>query len=171
LKEVEFEEGFQHWILWRDKETKVVVQRRTNWPAKFGGHIVVEQHKEVSTPYEDYPLFSKMSVIAATVQKSLEKTGLASHANIQSNANWAFRTPTGEFREIKEGQEHRRVHIHVYGRTMEDPGWGEPIRPAYWEGQQIGQKYWGQVWSKEKMNKLATFLEKEIPRALKTLKK
>jgi len=166
---VKFDKEMDHWVLWEDNEVLVVIQRKTNFPAEYGGHIVVEQKKEIEVPYGDYRLFGKMSIVAAAVQKGLEKTGLAPHANIQSNANWAFRKTDDSFLDIEEGRKRRRLHIHVYGRTPKDPGWGEPIRPAYHQEQQQG-KYWGKIFSQDKMVELSESLNKEIPTALQTLK-
>lgn len=163
------EKELDHWVLWEDREVRVVIQAKTNFPAEYGGHIVVEQKLEVKVPYGNYDLFSKMSIIAAIVQKELEEIGLAPHANIQSNANWAFRNSDGSLRSIKEGQAARGLHIHVYGRRPEDPGWAEPIRPACFQEQKAG-KYWGKVFSEEQMRKLSELLQKEIPRALKIKK-
>lgn len=160
-----------HWVLWENPEIRVVVQKKANWPAKYGGHVVVEQQRRgASTPYSNYGLFAKMNVIAAVVQKALEEQELALHANIQSNANWAFRRLDGKFRDVKEGRKRRSLHVHVYGRRTEDPGWGEPIRPAYFKEQQFEKKYWGQIWSESQLQRIATFLELEVPEALRTLK-
>lgn len=166
MKGFKYEKEFDHWVLWKDREVCVVIQAKTNFPAEYGGHIVVEQKLGVKVPYENYGLFSKMSIIAAVVQKVLEEIRLAPHANIQSNANWAFRNSDGSLRSIKEGQAARGLHIHVYGRRPEDPGWAEPIQPAYFQEQKVG-KYWGKVFSEEQMRKLSKILQKEIPRALK----
>ena len=158
------------YVLWENDKIRVVIQGKANWPAKYGGHIVVEQKMNISTPYSDYSLYAKMSVIAAAIQKVLEQTGLAPHANLQSNSNWAFRNEDGSFRDIKEGQNHRNLHIHIYGRKKgKDSNWGEPIRPAYWQEQQVEQKYWGQIWNKKQINKLTDFLNEEIPKALKKI--
>ena len=167
MKGFRYEREFDHWVLWEDSEVRSVIQTKTNFPAEYGGHIVVEQKLGVKVPYENYALFSKMSIIAAAIQKTLEEIGLAPHANIQSNANWAFRNSDGSLRSIKEGQAARGLHIHVYGRCPEDPGWAEPIRPAYFWEQKAG-KYWGKFFSREQMRKLSELLQKEIPRALKT---
>lgn len=164
-----FDERANHWVLWENPEIRVVVQQKANWPAKYGGHVVVEQKIGVKTPYDDYALFGRMSVVAAVVQKGMEETGLAPHANIQSNANWAFRKPDGGFRGIKEGQQCRNLHFHICGRDPKDPGWGEPIRPAYFKEQQEG-KYWDEVWSEVQLQRIAAFLELEIPIGLRTLK-
>lgn len=163
-----FVEKLDHWLLWENPEIRVVVQERANWPARYGGHVVVEQKRGASTPYSDYALYAKMSVIAAAIQKGLEETDLVPHVNLQSNANWAFRKEDGSFRELKEGQRRRSLHIHVYGRCQEDPNWAEPIRPAYFREQQFEKKYWGQIWSENQLQRIAAFLELEVPRALRT---
>lgn len=164
-----YDKKMSHWVLWEDDEVRVVIQIKTNFPAEYGGHIVVEQKLGVRVPYGDYRLFAKMSIVAAAIQKGLEETDLAPHANIQSNANWAFREADGAFRDVEEGRKQRGLHIHVYGRTPKDPGWGESVRPAYHEEQRQG-KYWQKVFSQEKMNELSKFFKKEIPTVLQTLK-
>jgi len=165
---VRYEQECGHWVLWQDEEVRVVVQYKTNFPAEFGGHLVVEQKLETQVPYQDYRLFAKMSVVAAVVQKGLEVLDIAPHANIQSNANWAFRKPDSSYREVKRGKKHRSLHLHVYGRHPNDPNWAEPIRPAYHKEQQEG-KYWGKVFSKKQRMELGAFLEEEVPRALQQL--
>ena len=163
-----FDRKLDHWVLWEDEETQVVVQVAANWPAKYGGHVVVEQKRGASTPHSNYRLFAKMNIIAAVVQKGLEETGLAPHANIGSFANWAFRSPDGSFRKVKEGQRHRNLHVHVYGRDPEDPSWGDPLQQANWQEQQEG-KYWGQIWTEKQIQRITAFLGLEVPRALGTL--
>jgi len=160
-----FMKEMDYWILWEDEEIQVVVQGQANWPANYGGHVVVEQKRGTSTPYSDYRLFAEMNVIAAAVQKGMEELELAPHANIGSFANWAFRNPDGTFREVKEGQRHRNLHVHVYGRKPKDPSWGDPLQQANWQEQQEG-KYWGQIWSENQIQRLAAFLGLEVPRAL-----
>lgn len=159
-----------HWVLWEDDQVRVVIQEKTNFPADYGGHIVVEQKLGVRVPYGDYRLFAKMSVVAAVVQRGLEDTGLAPHANIQSNANWAFREADGSSRDVEEGRKKRELHIHVYGRTPKDPGWGEPIRPANFQEQREG-KFWGKIFSQEKMAELSDFLNKKVSLTLKKASK
>ena len=166
MKKVEYDREKEQWVLFENSNIQVVIQSRTNFPAQYGGHIVVSQKVGAQTPYSKYALFAKMSVVAAAVQKGLEVTGLAPHANIQSNANWAFREINGSFLDVEEGKRNRRLHIHVYGRSPKDPNWGEPIRPAYHQEQQA-YKYWGEVFIQLEMNKLAEFLSEEIPQALK----
>lgn len=168
--EVRFDEAARHWIFWEDGAIRVVIQRDTNFPAEYGGHLVVEQKSGVKTPYGDYRLFARMAVVAAAVQKALEETGLAPHANIQSNANWGFRNPDGTFRTIEEGRSKRSLHLHVYGRKPKDPNWAEPVRPAYHAEQQAG-KYFGKVFSAHQMERVRNFLQKEIPEALHCLER
>jgi hypothetical protein len=109
------------WVLWQDTDVEVVVPVKTLWPATYGGWVIVIQHQEVNTPHHNYPLFAKMSVIAAVVQKGLEHLDLAPHANIQSNANWAFRATDGTLTDLEEGRQQRRVHIHIFGRRTRGP--------------------------------------------------
>lgn len=157
------------WILWNDAEINVVVPVKTLWPATYGGWIIVVQHQQqqVNTPYHNYRLFAKMNVIAAVVQKGLERLELAPHANIQSNANWAFRTTDGALTDLEEGRQRRRVHIHIFGRRTQDPGWGDPIRLAPYREYAVLQDS-ADVWNETTLNQFSTFLADEIPRALKT---
>jgi len=162
-----FDRKADHWVLWKNLEIQVVVQRKANWPARYGGHVVVEQKRGTNTPYYGgYSLFGKMSVVAAAVQKALEEQKLAPHTNIQSNDNWAFRNPDGSFREVEEGQRHRNLHVHVYGRDPKDGSWGDPIRQANWREQHVEKKYWGQIWTENQLQRIAAFLELEVPIAL-----
>lgn len=159
-----FDREDDHWVLWENPEIRVVVQRKANWPAKYGGHVVVEQKIGAKTPYDDYALFGRMAVVAAVVQKGMEELGLAPHANIGSFANWAFRTPDGELREVQDGQKRRGLHVHVYGRRPEDRSWGDPLRQADWKEHFVDKKYWGRIWSENQVQRLAAFLELEVPR-------
>ncbi len=148
--------------MWENNSLRIIAQKKANFPANYGGHFVVEQDLGVKTPYDDYFLFARMAVAAAVVQKGLEKLGLAPHANIQSNANWAFRREDGDLKDTEQGRSQRCLHIHIYGRHPDDPNWADPVRPAtYWE-QQAG-KYWHKVFPEEKLEKLSCFIEKEIP--------
>ena len=155
------------WVLWEDSEVRVCVPTKTSWPAHYGGWVVVFQKQNVvGAPYNDYRLFAKMSVIAAAVQNSLEYVGLAPHANIQSNANWAFRKSDGSLLNSKEGRERRKVHIHIFGRKVEDPAWADPIVLPTFQEYYATKDCWGKIWSEEDMNKLVRFLEYEVPLAL-----
>ncbi len=157
-----FDKEKDHWVLWEDETIYVVVQRKTNFPARYGGHIVVGQKAGVKTPYENLGLFSDMMKMAAIVQKALETLHIAPHANIQSNANWAFRRMDGSFRDVLSGREKRLLHIHIYGRCPDDPNWGEPVRPAYHREQQRDGKYWNMIWPKKTLKKISDFIAKEI---------
>lgn len=161
-----------YWALWEDDKFRVKTLKNPNRPAEYGGHILVEQKSEVvKVPYDNYILFAKLSVIAAAVQKGVEKTGLAPHANIQCNANWSFRKPNGGLREVKKGKERRKVHLHVYPRLPVDPHWGDPAYLATHREQIIEEKYKGRIFTMPQMKKLKEFLEKEIPTVLKHLKR
>ena len=133
----------------------------------YGGWVIVIQHQEVNAPYHDYRLFAKMCVIAAVVQKGIERLALAPHANIQSNANWAFRTNDGSFIDLEEGRQRRRVHIHIFGRRTQDPIWGDPIRLVSYREYAAMQDF-NEVWNKTTLNQFSAFLAEEVPRALKT---
>jgi diadenosine tetraphosphate (Ap4A) HIT family hydrolase len=156
------------WMLWRDAEVDVVVPVKTLWPAEYGGWVIVVQHQQtqVNTPYHDYHLFAKMCVIAAVVQKGLERLELAPHANIQSNANWAFRTTDGTFTDLEKGRQRRRVHIHIFGRRTQDPSWGNPIRLAPYREYAAMQDS-TDIWNEITLNQFSTFLANEVPRALR----
>jgi hypothetical protein len=154
------------WVLWEDSEVGVIVPVKTGYPAEYGGWVSVVQNKNVKTPYDNYKLYAKMNVIAATVQKGLELTGLAPHANIQSNANWAFRNRDGSIIDVEEGREKRRVHIHIFGRMVNGPAWADPILLPTYQEYNSSKKFWGKVWNKQEMNKLIKFLEAEVPKAL-----
>lgn len=158
------------WVLWRDAEVEVVVPMKTLWPAESGGWVIVVQHQQqqVNAPYHDYPLFAKMCVVAAVVQKGLEHLALAPHANIQSNANWAFRTTDGALTDLEEGRQRRRVHIHIFGRRTQDPNWGNPIQLASYRDYAAMQNS-TDVWNEITLDHFSTFLAKEVPRALKIL--
>jgi diadenosine tetraphosphate (Ap4A) HIT family hydrolase len=157
------------WVLWHDTDVEVVVPVKTLWPSEFGGWVIVVQHqqKQVNAPYHDYQLFAKMSVIAAVVQKGLEHLELAPHANIQSNANWAFRTTDGAFTDLEEGRQQRRVHIHIFGRRMQDPSWGDPIQLAPYR-KYVALQDSEDIWNETTLSQFSTFLADEVPRALKT---
>jgi hypothetical protein len=157
------------WVLWEDDETGVIVPIKTSWPVHYGGWVIVVQNQNVKTPYDNYRLYAKMSVIAATVQKGLEEMGLAPHANIQSNANWAFRNRDGSLRDVEEGREKRKIHIHIFGRMFEDPSWADPILLPSHQEYNSSKKFWGKVWNKKDMDKLINFLEAEIPKAITEL--
>ncbi len=161
-----------HWILWKNNSFQVKALENPNRPADHGGHILVE-HKGVAVkvPCQNYVFFAKLSVIAAVVQKAVEETGLAPHCNIQCNSNWSFRKPNGGLRDIKKGRERRKVHLHVYPRFPADPYWADPAYLATYREQIIEEKYKGRTFTMPQMVKLKKFLEKEIPIALKTLKK
>ena len=158
----------RYWVLWGDSEVRVITEKNPLWPAKFGGHIVVEQlaldPKRVKVPHENYKLFAKMNVIAAAVQGGLEETSVADHANIQCNGNWAFRSSGGSLRRsCVGGQGYRRLHIHIFGRRKEDPNWGNPISlPTY----QARGTYKGQCLNEASRDALCAFLETEISKAL-----
>lgn len=155
------------WVLWEDSEVRVITPESPFWSGVFGGHIVVEQHVrdqgEVKVPYESYKLFAKMSVIAAAVQKALEETYTAHHANIQSNDNWAFRFLNGSLKDKYKGKGCRRLHIHIFGRKQEDPNWGNPIPSLVYQARGA---YKGQCLNEVPRDKLCAFLETEIPKAL-----
>jgi hypothetical protein len=153
------------WILWKDSEVEVVVPTNPLWPASYGGWVDVIQHQDMNTPYDNYRLFAKMSVIAASVQKGLEDTRLAPHANIQSNANGAFRNTDGTLINLEEGRQRRKVHIHIFGRRLEDSTWADPIQLATYQAYNA-MKHSDDIWSEDKMNDLIKFLDNEIPRAL-----
>jgi diadenosine tetraphosphate (Ap4A) HIT family hydrolase len=156
------------WAVWHDTDVEVVVPVKTLWPASYGGWVIVVQHqqKQVNAPYHDYHLFAKMCVIAAVVQKGLERLELAPHANIQSNANWAFRTTDGTLTDLEAGRQQRRVHIHIFGRRTEDPSWGDPIGLASYNEYAAMQNA-EDVWNETTLNHFSTFLADEVPRALK----
>jgi hypothetical protein len=154
------------WVLWHDADVEVVAPVKTLWPADYGGWVIVIQHQDVNTPYHDYHLFAKMSVIAAVVQKGLEHLELAPHANIQSNANWAFRTTDDTLTDLEEGRQQRRVHIHIFGRQTQDPSWGDPIQLAPYREYAAMQDS-ADVWNETTLNQFSAFLADEIPRALK----
>lgn len=166
MSSVKFDEKSSRWILWKESGIRVVVEDPPNFPAEWGGHFMVEHGFQAATPYGNYLLFAKMSVVAAVVQKGLEILGLAPHANIQSNANWAFRRPDSSFRKVEEGKKRRKLHLHIYGRRPQDPNWAEPIHPAYHQEQMAG-KYSGKIFTYEQMRRLSAFLAREIPTALK----
>lgn len=174
IESVEFikDADLPYWVLWEDGGFRVRTLENPNRPADHGGHILVE-HKEgaVKVPYQNYVFFAKISVIAAVVQKAVEKTGISPHANIQCNANWSFRKPNGGLREVKKGKEKRKVHLHVYPRLPADPHWGDPAYLATYKEQIIEEKYKGRMFTMPQMVKLKEFLENEIPKALNTLKK
>ncbi|MHA2300756.1 MAG: hypothetical protein ACXACD_07360 [Candidatus Thorarchaeota archaeon] len=155
------------WVLWHDTDVDVVVPVKTLWPAAYGGWVIVIQHQQANTPYHNYRLFAKMSVIAAVVQKGLEHLDLAPHANIQSNANWAFRTSDGALTDLEEGRHRRRVHIHIFGRRTQDPSWGDPIQLASYHEYTVMQDS-ENIWDETTLNQFSTFLLDEVPRALKT---
>lgn len=73
------------WVLWEDDEVGVIVPVKTGYPAHYSGWVIVVQNQNVKTPYDDYRLYAKMSVITATVQKGLEETGLAPSARASTN--------------------------------------------------------------------------------------
>lgn len=155
------------WVLWQDTDVDVVVPMKTLWRAAYGGWVIVTQRQQVSTPYHNYRLFAKMCVIAAVVQKGLEHLALAPHANIQSNANWAFRTSNGGFTDIEEGRQRRRVHIHIFGRRIQDPSWGDPIRLAPYREYAVMQST-EDIWNEPTLKQFSAFLADEVPQALKT---
>ena len=157
------------WVLWHDAEVDVVVPVKTLWPATYGGWVIVVQHqqKQVNTPYQDYHLFAKMSVIAAVVQKGLECLEIAPHANIQSNANWAFRTTDGTLTDLEEGRQLRRVHIHIFGRRKQDSNWGDPILLAPY-CKYVAFQDSEDIWNETTLEHFSTFLADEVPRALRT---
>lgn len=162
--------GAQYWVLWKDSEVQVITQESPLWPGEFGGHIVVEQlardEKKVKVPHENYKLFAKMNVIAAAVQKALEQTSVAYHANIQWNGNWAFRSLCGSLRNALVGQGYRRLHIHIFGRRTEDLSWGDPISlPTY----QARGMYEGQCLNEVSRDALCAFLKTEIPKAIQEM--
>ena len=156
------------WVLWHDNEVDVVVPVKTLWPAEYGGWVIVAQHQQqqVNAPYHDYQLFAKMCVIAAVVQKGLEHLALAPHANIQSNANWAFRTTEGALTDLEEGRQRRRVHIHIFGRRTQDPSWGDPIQLAPYRDYAAMQES-TDIWNETTLNQFSAFLSAEVPQALK----
>lgn len=160
-----------YWVFWENKEFRVRTLENPNRPADHGGHILVEAQKTVITPYDNYVLFAELSVIAAAVQKAVEETGLAPHANIQCNANWAFRKPNGGLRGTKAGREKRKVHLHIYPRLPADPHWADPAYLATHKEQILEEKYKGRTFAMLQMKKLNEFLKKEIPISLNTLKK
>jgi len=155
------------WVLWQDRDVDVVVPMKTLWRATYGGWIIVTQRQQVCAPYDNYRLFAKMCVIAAVVQKGLEHLALAPHANIQSNANWAFRTSNGDLTDLEEGRHRRRVHIHIFGRQTQDPNWGDPIRLASYREYSIIQNA-EDIWNDNTLKQFSTFLANEVPQALKT---
>lgn len=157
------------WVLWHDAEVDVVVPVRTLWPAAYGGWVIVvqRQQKQVNTPYHDYHLFAKMCVIAAVVQKGLECLELAPHANIQSNANWAFRRTNGTLTDLERGRQQRRVHIHIFGRRTQDPSWGDPIQLAP-HCKYVAFQDSEDIWNGTTLNQFSAFLVDEVPRALRT---
>jgi hypothetical protein len=132
------------WVLWHDADVEVVAPVKTLWPADYGGWVIV----------------------AAVVQKGLEHLELAPHANIQSNANWAFRTTDGTLTDLEEGRQQRRVHIHIFGRQTQDPSWGDPIQLAPYREYAAMQDS-ADVWNETTLNQFSAFLADEIPRALK----
>jgi diadenosine tetraphosphate (Ap4A) HIT family hydrolase len=163
-----FDAEHRCWVLWEDSGIQVVVPVKTLWPAEYGGWVVVLQHHDVNTPYVNYRLFATMSVIAATVQKGLEALGLAPHANIQSNANWAFRKTNGTVTLTEIGRQRRKVHIHIFGRSTDDPMWADPIQlGTYHEYTAMIPER--NVWPEETMTRLTSFLADEIPKALTLL--
>ena len=155
------------WVLWHDAEVDVVVPVKMLWPAEYGGWVIVGQHQEtpVNAPYHDYRLFAKMCVIAAVVQKGLERLALAPHANIQSNANWAFRATDGALTDLEEGRLRRRVHIHIFGRRTQDPRWGDPIQLASYRDYAAMQES-TDIWSETILTQFSVFLADEVPQAL-----
>jgi len=161
-----------YWILWENSNFRVRTLENPNRPADHGGHILVE-HKggAVKVPYENYVFFAKLSVIAAVVQKAVERTGLAPHCNIQCNTNWSFRKPNGGLKEVKKGRGRRSVHLHVYPRLPDDPHWADPAYLATYKEQMIDEKYKGRTFTMPQMVKLKEFLKKEIPVALEAIKK
>jgi hypothetical protein len=154
------------WVLWQDTDVDVVVPVKTLWRSTYGGWVVVTQHLQVNAPYHNFRLFAKMCVIAAVVQKGLERLALAPHANIQSNANWAFRTSDGALSELEEGRQRRRVHIRIFGRRTQDPSWGDPIRLASYH-EYVAMQDTGEIWSENTLKQFSTFLADEVPQALK----
>ena len=170
------EDGWlSHWVLWEDKQFRVITLRNPNRPADHGGHIVVEKRIKgagaaVKDPYENYVFFAKISVIAAVVQKAVELTGIAPHCNVQFNGNWAWRNSDNSLRGIEEGKRRRAVHLHIYPRISDDPCWGNPAYLATYKEQVIDEIYKDRCFTMEQMERLKEFLEKEISTALQTLK-
>lgn len=163
-----------HWVLWENEDFRIITLKNPNRPADHGGHIVVEQKvKEcpVRVPYEDYRFFAKISVIAAVVQKAVELTRIAPHCNVQFNGNWAWRSPNGGLRELKEGKENRAVHAHIYPRTLHDPYWANPAYLATFQEHVIDQEYRDRAFTMKQMIRLRDFLMREIPVALEAIKR
>lgn len=161
------------WILWQDDQgIEVVALENPHWPKGLGGHIIVFGPSK-ETPYEDYGIYAKMTVIAAACQKALSELSLAPHANIQINGNWAFRRreESGEASAVslEEGLASRRVHVHIYGRKPEDINWGDPIRLPNHRQFHETNPYAGETWPEATLNDLAEFLDEEIPKALSCL--
>lgn len=171
---IEFvEKGWlSHWVLWENDLFRVITLRNPSRPADYGGHIVVEQKNgKITSPYQDYPFFAKIAVIAAVVQKAVESTEIASHCNIQFNGNWAWKNPDSSPRSVEEGRKKRKVHAHIYPRLPADPYYGDPAYLATHKEQVIERKYEGRFFPMLQMAKLKEFLEKEIPIALASLQK
>lgn len=160
-----------HWVLWEDDLFRIITLKNPNRPADHGGHIVVEQKSgEISSPHQDYLFFAKLAILAAVVQKAVELTWIAPHCNIQMNGNWAWRNSDGSFLNVEDGIKRRRVHAHIYPRLSTDPYWGDPAYLATYEEQVLDRKYEGRYFTMLQMVKLKKFLEKEIPRALKSFR-